>query len=41
MLLGDKSLREKLGKRAYKFIKDNFSIDLIADMYIELYEELV
>jgi len=40
-LVGDQKIREMLGKNARECIKNNYSIDLIADNYIELYRHLL
>jgi glycosyltransferase involved in cell wall biosynthesis len=37
-LIRDRVEREEMGKRARQFIRRNYSIDLIADKYIELYQ---
>jgi glycosyltransferase involved in cell wall biosynthesis len=34
----DERAREEIGKRARKFIQENYSIDLVAERYIDLYE---
>jgi glycosyltransferase involved in cell wall biosynthesis len=34
-------VREELGKRARRFIQENYSIDLIADQYIALYQRML
>jgi glycosyltransferase involved in cell wall biosynthesis len=33
--------REELGKRSRAFIKENYSIDSIADKYISLYQSML
>jgi len=40
-LLNDNELRFKLGAEARKRIVENFSIDKIADEYINLYKEVL
>jgi glycosyltransferase involved in cell wall biosynthesis len=40
-LVGDRKTRESLGKNAREYIKNNYSIELIADKYIELYCHLL
>lgn len=40
-LVGNKGAREEIGKRARIFIKENYSIDLIAEKYIELYQNIL
>jgi glycosyltransferase involved in cell wall biosynthesis len=40
-LIRDPEKREELGRRARHFIQQNYSIDLIADKYIELYQRLL
>jgi glycosyltransferase involved in cell wall biosynthesis len=40
-LLGDRKIRESLGQGAREYVKRNYSIELIADKYIELYCHLL
>lgn len=40
-LVGHFEKREELGKNARKFIRENYSIDKIADRYIELYQHML
>jgi glycosyltransferase involved in cell wall biosynthesis len=40
-LIRDQKAREELGKKGRIFVQDNYSIDLIADRYIALYQCMV
>ena len=40
-LIRNERVREELGKRARKFIQKNYSIDLVANKYISLYQNLL
>lgn len=40
-LIRDRRAREEMGQRSRKFIQENYSIDLIADRYITLYQRMV
>ncbi len=40
-LIRDPGKREELGERAQQFVRRNYSIDLIADKYIELYQRML
>jgi len=40
-LLEDVALRRRLGAEARKTISERFSIDIVADKYIELYKNLL
>lgn len=40
-LIRNERVREELGKRARKFIQENYSIDMIADKYIALYQRML
>jgi glycosyltransferase involved in cell wall biosynthesis len=41
ILYEDLTLRRKMAKNAYKYVKKKFDINIIAKSYIELYEELI
>jgi glycosyltransferase involved in cell wall biosynthesis len=41
MLLGDKRLREKLGKIGRKYVEEEFRINKIAEKYIETFREMI
>ena len=41
LLLGQASLREKLGKEARRTIDARYSLDSVADQYIKLYRKLL
>jgi len=40
-LIRNQKTREELGKKARKFIQENYSIDIIAEKYITLYQSLL
>ena len=40
-LVRNEKTREELGRRARKFIQENYSIDMIADKYITLYQRIL
>ncbi|MDI7261188.1 MAG: glycosyltransferase [Thermodesulfobacteriota bacterium] len=40
-LIRNERAREELGKKARKFIQENYSIDLIADKYLALYRRMM
>jgi glycosyltransferase involved in cell wall biosynthesis len=40
-LIRNEKIREELGKKARKFIQENYSIDMIAEKYITLYQRLL
>jgi glycosyltransferase involved in cell wall biosynthesis len=40
-LIRNERAREELGKRARKYIQENYSIDMIADKYIPLYQRML
>jgi L-malate glycosyltransferase len=40
-LIREGGVREEMGKRSREYIRDHYSIDLIADRYIELYQHML
>jgi glycosyltransferase involved in cell wall biosynthesis len=40
-LIRDGSVREEMGRRSRQYVRENYSIDLIADRYIELYQHML
>jgi L-malate glycosyltransferase len=40
-LIREGGVREEMGKRSREYIRDHYSIDLIADRYVELYQQML
>jgi glycosyltransferase involved in cell wall biosynthesis len=40
-LVREGRVREEMGRRSRQYIRENYSIDLIADRYIELYQHML
>ena len=41
ILLGDAKLRQEMGKNSRKYAEENFSIDVVIERHLKIYEELV
>lgn len=41
VLLGDAKLRQEMGKNSRKYAEENFSIDVVIERHLKIYEELV
>lgn len=41
ILLGDAKLRQEMGKNSRKYAEENFSIDVVIERHLKVYEELV
>ena len=41
ILLGDAKLRQEMGKNSRKYAEENFSIDVVIERHLNIYNELV
>ena len=41
LLLGDAKLRQEMGKNSRKYAEENFSIDVVIERHLRIYEELI
>lgn len=41
LLLGDAKLRQEMGKNSRKYAEENFSVDVVIEKHLAIYEELI